>query len=837
VEPKILKIHQNDRPNDFGKDGPDCARRRPQRSLWRRFVGLSLGVGLLAGVSIIFSGRHLGCWRADQSLPTSTLLAGLVRVCFENPKRPIQSYDEDLFSLYPHLNAKKGLDASSVPTKTFSQDKIETNLRGLERHFRYSRMVLNVASRDAAFQGPTPKILHLVTVQPRLSDQTQGVLKTCLQRLPPGTPVTLWHGPAWAPSLAQQQALQAQGVQIRPLCDSVLGPASDFFTQLVEQGFGDLAAQWARMAVVYTQGGVAVDVQSAFRPHILQACTGFSLSCGLSDDLDPRWIAGRPGCPVLQDVLTLSHQQRLAFLARVPSKIRTQLSSPAKERDLFVGQSLKAYLFAHFERAGKDANEGAREGANEGVDTDAGKEAGKGSDTGSGALQAKPVFATKDQGCLVRCPVLLVKPRGQYAVMDERLSAVAKGPVKFPRYPLGPSVFSGEGSLFTTPIIYDDNDPAWQFDPRLLDRYAGKDSGPAARTQQASQAQQASTAKKPSAAGKSGGIEKASDLQKTSAVPAGADQAQWLASPSGLNPTPRKVPLIVCLTSWPPRIQNLWLVIESLMRQTCKPDRIILCLALDEFPGGHVPLTLRLLQNRGLEIRFVPNWRSGKKLLPLRAEHDSSILVTCDDDCWYRRHWLKALYDSHLSNLKTIWVGHQLRPVADKNGRMLPYYRAVQTQQKSSWRVYGQVVWDVLFHRLRLLPAMPLGATGVLYPPRSLHPDVWDANAFLRLCARNDDLWFYAMALRQGTPTKSIHPFLPWISMGQDQILIEPDQAQKHALHLGNCSDTQQVAVVDRDLHTVFSLYHLYQRQGLKPMKIFQSDPVHDRALADQRCP
>jgi hypothetical protein len=377
--------------------------------------------------------------------------------------------------------------------------------------------------------------------------------------------------------------------------------------------------------------------------------------------------------------------------------------------------------------------------------------------------------------------------------------------------------------------INDDNDPAWQLDPRLLDprlldRYAGKDSGPTARTQQASQAQQASTAKKPSAAGKSGGIEKASDLQKTCDTQFGMTQAQWLASPSGLNPTPRKVPLIVCLTSWPPRIQNLWLVIESLMRQTCKPDRIILCLALDEFPGGHVPLTLRLLQNRGLEIRFVPNWRSAKKLLPLKAEHESSILVTCDDDFWYKPQWLEELYKKHKKNPKAIWTGHEHIYYADKKGHLLPESCAMIGQLEPQW---GRTIKGFLrawFYGWKRLPPAILGGTGTLYPPRSLHPDVWNAEAFLRLSARNDDLWFYVMALRQRTPICVVHPLKPGVSLSQSQTILLPEKTQPHGLYMANMAfirgpDGRRLLPIDRDLHTLFSRYGIYKLLNLRPIR------------------
>ena len=53
----------------------------------------------------------------------------------------------------------------------------------------------------------------------------------------------------------------------------------------------------------------------------------------------------------------------------------------------------------------------------------------------------------------------------------------------------------------------------------------------------------------------------------------------------GINKdTNRKEKIIVSLTSFPGRINEVWICIESLMRQTFKPDAIELWLSLKQFP-------------------------------------------------------------------------------------------------------------------------------------------------------------------------------------------------------------------------------------------------------------
>ena len=46
---------------------------------------------------------------------------------------------------------------------------------------------------------------------------------------------------------------------------------------------------------------------------------------------------------------------------------------------------------------------------------------------------------------------------------------------------------------------------------------------------------------------------------------------------------------------------------------------------------------------------------------------------------------------------------------------------------------------------------LPTGVGGVLYPPHSLHPDVENSDLFMKLTPRADDIWFWAMAVRNNT--------------------------------------------------------------------------------------
>ena len=62
--------------------------------------------------------------------------------------------------------------------------------------------------------------------------------------------------------------------------------------------------------------------------------------------------------------------------------------------------------------------------------------------------------------------------------------------------------------------------------------------------------------------------------------------------------------IIVSLTTIPSRIDKVWIPIECMMRQSCKPDKILLWLGKDEFRKVELPDRLKGLQKKGLEIRF-----------------------------------------------------------------------------------------------------------------------------------------------------------------------------------------------------------------------------------------
>lgn len=207
--------------------------------------------------------------------------------------------------------------------------------------------------------------------------------------------------------------------------------------------------------------------------------------------------------------------------------------------------------------------------------------------------------------------------------------------------------------------------------------------------------------------------------------------------------------IIVSLTSFPGGMGAIVPVLRSLLVQTVRPDKIILYLTDPEFPTRKIPNDLELLvkQNPILEIRFYPeNIRSYTKLIPVLQDFPDDIIITVDDDVLYPDNIIEQLLLEHKKNPQTI-ISHRVRKMRfDRNWNLLPY---------ETWKIYKKIrylTWGTKPKYINFLT----GTGGVLYPPHSLHPDVLNQKLFCELAPTADDVWFWAMAVLNGTKTKPV---------------------------------------------------------------------------------
>ncbi|WP_077146172.1 hypothetical protein [Sphingopyxis sp. KK2] len=213
---------------------------------------------------------------------------------------------------------------------------------------------------------------------------------------------------------------------------------------------------------------------------------------------------------------------------------------------------------------------------------------------------------------------------------------------------------------------------------------------------------------------------------------------------SGIRGTRHELPeqLVISLTSYPPRFVNLSKTLKSLLDQAVRADVVILWVAEADFPL--LPADVLALRDAGLRIATCPDWRSYKKIVPALSMFPTSIIVTADDDVFYDRHWLDGLVKEHERYPDHV-VGYRAHlAVVRKNEQGFEKY--------SSWPFNISATEDQGREKL----IFPTGMGGILYPPNSLHAEVFDASLFMDICRDADDVWLFWMARMAGFPHRRV---------------------------------------------------------------------------------
>lgn len=111
--------------------------------------------------------------------------------------------------------------------------------------------------------------------------------------------------------------------------------------------------------------------------------------------------------------------------------------------------------------------------------------------------------------------------------------------------------------------------------------------------------------------------------------------------------------LIVSMTSWHKRIHNVKPVIETILNQTIKPNKIIINLCTEDFPNMEEDLPEDLLDlissNDNVELYwFIENYVAWKKHLhALEVANDDDLIICVDDDHLYPENFIENLYVSY----------------------------------------------------------------------------------------------------------------------------------------------------------------------------------------------
>jgi len=189
---------------------------------------------------------------------------------------------------------------------------------------------------------------------------------------------------------------------------------------------------------------------------------------------------------------------------------------------------------------------------------------------------------------------------------------------------------------------------------------------------------------------------------------------------------------IITLTSYLDRLERTTpIALQSILEQSEKPDRIVLWLSY----GTEITSSLMDFKNRGIQIEFCEDQRSYTKLIPALLKFPDDVLITVDDDVYYPTDWFKNLKSSYFRNPSAIQVNraHEIKIANTGELGLYKDWKYCVTQFQNERCIF------------------PTGVGGILYPPKTLHPEVFNSDVFLSIAPKGDDIWFWAMAIMQGS--------------------------------------------------------------------------------------
>jgi hypothetical protein len=212
-----------------------------------------------------------------------------------------------------------------------------------------------------------------------------------------------------------------------------------------------------------------------------------------------------------------------------------------------------------------------------------------------------------------------------------------------------------------------------------------------------------------------------------------------------------KNPIVVSLTSHPPRFAYLEKQLSRLSIQTRLPDLLVLNIAEKDYE--YLPLKIRSLNLPfSFEINICEDLGPGLKLIPTLIKYKSSTIITIDDDIDYDNSLIECLVEQSEAHAGDIIAARAHRPKF-YSGKPIRY-----------------AYWDLAIEEDLHHILMPTGVGGVLYPPYSLDSDVTNMQDYENLSYSTDDLWFWVHSIRKGTRVRTMKKSLPLVELKSAQL-------------------------------------------------------------------
>ncbi len=207
---------------------------------------------------------------------------------------------------------------------------------------------------------------------------------------------------------------------------------------------------------------------------------------------------------------------------------------------------------------------------------------------------------------------------------------------------------------------------------------------------------------------------------------------------NALNKEKRDIIVTASLTSFPARIEYVYLAIKSIMLQSYKPDHIFLWLAEEQFPDKKLPKDLLDLQQYGLEIKWCDDLYGHKKYYYcIKEQKPNEVVITFDDDILYPVDCIKRLIEKHKQYPSCLICERAQAVDYNKNGSL---------KNPGCWKTISDVGVKTPSYSLN-----PSPGGGCLIPYNGFYKDAFSKEKIRELAYKNDDLWYMFMVAEQGT--------------------------------------------------------------------------------------
>ena len=205
--------------------------------------------------------------------------------------------------------------------------------------------------------------------------------------------------------------------------------------------------------------------------------------------------------------------------------------------------------------------------------------------------------------------------------------------------------------------------------------------------------------------------------------------------------------LIVSLTSYPKRFEQLHLTLMSLLNQTIRPDKIVLWIAKDDM--SQLPLKVINLEKKGISILQTEDILSYKKIIPTLKEYPNNFIITVDDDLYYHPTLIEELIDTSKRYPNEVIASRTHLMKFDSNNQLLPY-------SKWGWLEFDNAEGNHNFFT---------SGAGTLFPPNCFYKDISQKELFMKLAPHADDVWLNWMVRlnkKQVYCTNEMKPIVSW---------------------------------------------------------------------------